>query len=266
MKKVVLYTILAAGLGAGIYLSTDEPAIKTSAGTSQGAGAAAESFAHVSLERDALRDRVASLQEELTRVNREVTELAASRAAGTPLKSQDSTASSARSGKLESADPFAKSVQALAGRAAELNQYFQKMTGKEIPELQFLSEGDWINLAKNANFENEESIRKTLAEVRQQAKRNFAPSVWGAITKFAEANGGQIPSDMTQLKTFFDSPVDEGLLQRYQLVQPGTHPELALLQPPIFQEISPVDSEYDTIMFVGRNGHQVVPIVKTPAK
>ena len=226
----------------------------------------AESFAHVSQERDTLRERVASLQEELTRVNREVSELAATRATGAALKGQDTTASSTRSGKLESADPFAKSVQALAGRAAELNQYFQKMTGKEIPELQFLSEGDWINLAKNANFENEEAIRKTLAEVRQQAKRNFAPSVWGAISKFAEANGGQIPSDMTQLKSFFDTPVDAGLLQRYQLVQPGTHPELSLLQPPIFQEIAPADSEFDTVMFVGRNGHSVVPITKPTAK
>jgi hypothetical protein len=54
-----------------------------------------------------------------------------------------------------------------------------------------------------------------------------------------------LPSDLAQLKPYFDQPVDDALLQRYQLLQPTTfHDNLSDI---IVKEIAaPVDPEYDT--------------------
>jgi len=101
--------------------------------------------------------------------------------------------------------------------------------------------------------------------LRSAAKDNFLKAMRGAFTKYASAaNGGELPADpakfaqalnanvgllpseLTQLKPYFDVPVDDTTLQRYQLLlHPGTlHDNLSDI---IVKEIAPpVDVEYDT--------------------
>ena len=72
--------------------------------------------------------------------------------------------------------------------------------------------------------------------------------------KFAQAlnaNVGLLPSELTQLKPYFDLPVDETTLQRYQLrLHPGTlHDNLS--DTIIFEIAPPVDDEYDTRYSIG---------------
>ena len=60
-----------------------------------------------------------------------------------------------------------------------------------------------------------------------------------------------MPSELTQLKPYFDLPVDETTLQRYQLLlHPGTlHDNLS--DEIIFEIAPPVDDEYDTSYSIG---------------
>ena len=62
---------------------------------------------------------------------------------------------------------------------------------------------------------------------------------------------GLLPSELTQLKPYFDLPVDETTLQRYQLrLHPGTlHDNLS--DTIIFEIAPPMDDEYDTRYSIG---------------
>jgi len=43
-----------------------------------------------------------------------------------------------------------------------------------------------------------------------------------ALHNYAQAANGQLPTDMSQLKPYFASAVDDSVLQRYEFTQPGT--------------------------------------------
>jgi hypothetical protein len=46
--------------------------------------------------------------------------------------------------------------------------------------------------------------------------------VKSAIGNYIQANNGQLPTDMSQLQTFFASGLDDSVAQRYEITQPGT--------------------------------------------
>ena len=43
-----------------------------------------------------------------------------------------------------------------------------------------------------------------------------------ALQKYTAASNGQLPADVSQLKPYFDVPVDDALIQRYQMVRTGS--------------------------------------------
>lgn len=149
--------------------------------------------------------------------------------------------------------PFSKAVLALATRAGDLNRHFMGMPDKEIPELQYLDEGDWLHLAKAANLDSPEGIRKALADVRQQAKVRFAPMVTDALAAFYKANNAQPPLSMEQLKPYFSVPVDDATLARYQIITDPTGKQ-KLGSPTTIQETAAIDPAYDSHFEIGVAG------------
>jgi hypothetical protein len=43
-----------------------------------------------------------------------------------------------------------------------------------------------------------------------------------AARKYSQENNGQFPTDLSQLKTYFPSPIDDAILQRYNIVPAST--------------------------------------------
>ncbi|HEX4350950.1 MAG TPA: hypothetical protein VH251_11210, partial [Verrucomicrobiae bacterium] len=151
------------------------------------------------------------------------------------------------------ADPFTQSVLALAGRAAQLNQYLQQMPDKKIPELRLLDESDWLNVAKKANFDTDAGIRKALQKLRSLAKAKVP--IGSALSAFANANNGQLPADLSQLRPYFDRSnlgdlgLDDSafnsIIARYTLLHTGSVKDY----PPntwFVAETAPVDKDYDS--------------------
>jgi RNA polymerase sigma factor (sigma-70 family) len=150
-------------------------------------------------------------------------------------------------------DPFTQSVLALAARAAQLNQYLQQMPDKKIPELRLLDESDWLNVAKTANFDTDGGIRKALQRLRRLAKDKVP--IGSALSAFANANNGQLPADLSQLKPYFDksSLGDLGLddsafsaiIGRYTLLHTGNVKDFPS-STWFVVETAPVDKDYDS--------------------
>ncbi|RFC45952.1 MAG: hypothetical protein DVB28_000248 [Verrucomicrobia bacterium] len=163
------------------------------------------------------------------------------------------TGTSEKTASSDGETPFAKAVSALASRAGDLNQQFQTMPDKEIPELQYLDEGDWLHLAKAANLDSPEGVRKALADVRQQAKARFAPLLTTALAGFYNDNNAQPPISMAQLKPYFSVPVDDATLARYNIVtDPSGKQKLG--SSTYISEGPPVDTVLDSHFEIGLTG------------
>lgn len=147
--------------------------------------------------------------------------------------------------------PFAKSVLELAIKAGRLNAQIQQYPERDIPELQYVDEGEWIHLAKHADLDSEEGLSKAMAELRKTAKTRFADFAREALSNFAKANGGQAPLNLSQLIPYLPDSITPALLDRYQLA-PGNSPDIG--GPMILREKASVDPRYDTNFGIGPNG------------
>jgi RNA polymerase sigma factor (sigma-70 family) len=151
-----------------------------------------------------------------------------------------------------------------ATRIALLKQRLDQMPDKRIPEMEFLTEKDWAAATRDADLSTDDGVRQAMRALRSAAKDNFLNAMRDAFKKYADAaNGGDLPgdpaqlaqainanaallpSDLAQLKPYFDVPVEDATLQRYQFLHAGNmHDNLSDI---LVKEIAPpVDTEYDT--------------------
>jgi hypothetical protein len=85
-----------------------------------------------------------------------------------------------------------------------------------IPEFHYLEQLDWLTAAKH-KLENEEDYRVAFADLRSSAVANFVRLAETAFQKYLQANNGQFPTEVSQLKPFFDSPPGDDVLERYKM-------------------------------------------------
>jgi uncharacterized membrane protein YccC len=131
---------------------------------------------------------------ELLRLRAEVTRLRAD----APGAGRTSTASANASDDAS----ILATAQTLAARAAQLKQRLGQMPDKKIPELQFLTEKDWLDAVGNP-LETDADIREALRKLRESAKINFGSQMQQALRQFVDANGGVLPTDLSQLQPYF---------------------------------------------------------------
>ena len=94
-------------------------------------------------------------------------------------------------------DPFSQSVLTLTSHAASLYQHLGLRPETKIPELQLLTETDWLVAAKEAKLDTEADIRKALAHLRSLAKQRLPLA--DALSKFIADNNGELPSGLSGL-------------------------------------------------------------------
>jgi hypothetical protein len=107
-------------------------------------------------------------------------------------------------------------------RLKTLKKYVSETPGSLIPESQFLNEEDWIESSfRNKELTTERGMSAALQHLDSRAEVNFAGIMIGALQKFLEANGGELPSQLTELKPYFRVSVGDDVLERYELLQKG---------------------------------------------
>jgi RNA polymerase sigma factor (sigma-70 family) len=140
------------------------------------------------------------------------------------------------------------SLKVWASRVTQLKQRLEQMPDKKIPELQLLTDKDWFDAAKGLKqLQTDDDYRQAFSDLRRNVKNEFARMLQQALRGFAQANGGQLPADMSQLKPYFQKPVDDAMLARYSLLQSGKATEVPSGQYVIAETALPVDDEYDTV-------------------
>jgi len=142
-----------------------------------------------------------------------------------------------------------------AVRATRLRQRLDQAADLRIPEMQFLADKSWFDAVKDLKqLDTDDDFRRAFSNLRNIAKNEFGNVLQKALRGYTDANNGQLPQDLSQLKPFFAQPVDDAVLQRYKLLQTG-----ALADVPgseyIVADIAPlVDEEHDATYKFTLNG------------
>ena len=184
--------------------------------------------------RDDSSNEALKLRGEVARLREDLQELKALKAAPSPAPGP----SPAVDASLDTA------AQNLAAGAVRLRERLDQAPQTKIPEMQFLTEKDWLNAAGSVKqLENDADFRRALSSLRSKAKGTFGSMMQKAMRQYVEANGGTLPTELGQLQAYLNPPVEQELLDRYSLVGAGGSPGKTL----ITEKAAPVDGEYDSL-------------------
>jgi hypothetical protein len=258
--------LLAALLGgiASLVFELSRPGVEPRAPLSQPAQGTGLTPADLVVQLEGLRaektaslTKVASLEAEVRQLRKELA--VRSQDTGERAQKQQSSARAAGDPVTGASEetPFSKSVLELAVKAGRLNAQIQLHPELDIPELQYVDEGEWIHFAKEADLDSAEGISKALAELRKSAKSRFADLAREALSSYAKANGGQAPASLSQLAPYLPDSMTPNLLDRYQLIPANSPQKPASAEiggPMILREKAVVDPQYDTSFDIGPTG------------
>jgi RNA polymerase sigma factor (sigma-70 family) len=123
--------------------------------------------------------------------------------------------------KNEANNPINAASKDWLTKVNKLKQRLDETPGAKIPELQYLTEKDWIDAAKDADLNTEGGIRRALSTLRYYAMREFAPQMVNPLAKYANATDGKLPDEISQLQPYFDPPADDAIFARYKMLRSG---------------------------------------------
>ena len=263
LQKSILGATLAVAVGTGIYEARQASASRSRLQTlRQQQGPLAEQIDQLTRDRDSAASNLAALQNDLARLRsdndrlrRDTAELVKLRGEVTRLRELEQQSAQSKTPAAVSEDPFTQSVLALTQRAGELNGHLQRMPDKKIPEIQLLTENDWLSVAKEVSLQSEAEVRESLSKLRNVAKHKFATYALQAVEKFMAANNGQMPTDIPQLKPYFEVPVEDAILQRYEVLPTGD--ASSLRDNWVMRERTRVDPDYDVHLYKRKYGRSV---------
>ena len=242
LQKTLITLTLAATVGVGLYEAKVAAQARANLQTLQRQQAPlTDQNQQLQRERDDATNRLAGLLAENARLksNANQNELLRLRGEMAQLKTAHN-------------DPANQAEQAWLDRVHRLKQRMADNPDARIPEFQFLTEQDWLSAA-SGKLDTDTDYRKAFATLRNTAENKFASQVQTALQKYSQANGAQFPTDLSQLQPYFDSPVDDSILQRWEITPAQTVPNLGMGDPIITQKTA-VDDLFDLRFAIGPRG------------
>jgi hypothetical protein len=253
LQKTLVAAALVAAVGAGIFETHHVWPLRNQVWALR--RQQAPLFAQIdqlTRERDDAIAAQAALQKDNETLRQTAAEVPRLRGEVSRLRAaEQQTAPSQRAG-VDMNSPAIQHFLAMKSRADEIARHLEQRPDKNIPELKLLNDVDWLSVTREARLDTDEDIRKTLSLLRRLAK-NHLP-MGRALNDFIRANQGQLPTDLSQLKPYFnaalgDAPLSEptlsAIFERYTLLRTGNVNDF----PPdasIIVEKAPVDKEYDS--------------------
>ena len=195
-------------------------------------------------------------QEQMTAQNRRLQQASDQLSAGAARLRADSQALQQVKAEDEAAanDPSQKAMLSWLDRVERLKQLLEQTPGAKIPEMQWLTEQDWLSAA-HGKLETDDDYHRAFSNLRGIAANKFSFKAFPALQKYQKANNGKFPTDLSQLQPYFDSPIDPSILQGWQIVPAVDVPSLKFGGDWIITQKTAVDEELDTRVGIGANGY-----------
>jgi len=199
-----------------------------------------------------LLEQVRTLQEEreLTLRQQDSPSRRQSQAGETGLPSRSQAMQHGRPPK----DPSKSAMTAWLDRVDLLKMRLELTDGAKIPEMQWLTEQDWLKAAQG-KLESDKDYRRALGVLRSIAEDKFTLMASPALQKYIKENGGTFPRNLDQLQAHFDAPVDPAVLQRWRIIPASDRPNMKLGGDWLITQKAVVDEEFDNFIGFGPNGY-----------
>jgi RNA polymerase sigma factor (sigma-70 family) len=179
----------------------------------------AEQLAGLQTENERLSSFVAQAQRQSVFSNDQLNELLKLRGEVGRLRNRAQELTQQRITVAQSVhDRLASAEKLWSGRVDQLKQWLEVNPSEKIPELQFLTERDWLDLIYPHTLETDEAYARAISSVRGNAELKIIDRLHGAFRRYVRDNNGQFPVDLSQLTSFLDAPLDDVILNRYQIV------------------------------------------------
>jgi RNA polymerase sigma factor (sigma-70 family) len=141
-------------------------------------------------------------------------------------------------------------------RLNRLKRWLEENPSERIPELSFLPDHSWLGSIYPYKQETDDECRRSMSIVRANAVSEvMSRHLYPALRRYAENNGEQFPTDLSQLKSYLDSSVGDDVLERYTIL-PASNlvSELRPRGEWAISEKAPVNEAEDTRMAMGLTG------------
>jgi RNA polymerase sigma factor (sigma-70 family) len=220
LQKAAITAVLAAAVGTGIFEAHQAAQLRNQVQTlQQQLAPLVAQLQQLQSERDDATNQVAGLLAENAQLksNSNETELLKLRGEVGRLKIAE---------MQNKNDPIEIAAKAWLIKVNLLKQRLDQMPNEKIPELQFATELDWLNAALGTSqLKTDDDYRWDLHNLFGVVEDKFGNMAMKALQKYIKANNEQFPTDVSQLQPYFDSPVDDAILQRYEIVPANTIPK-----------------------------------------
>jgi RNA polymerase sigma factor (sigma-70 family) len=114
-------------------------------------------------------------------------------------------------------DPVSSAAKSWLARVNQIKERLQQTPAAKIPEFQLLTDQDWLEAVKD-ELNTDDDYRRALSRLRDAAEKSFITTqLQPALQQYGQANNGQFPADLSQLQSYFNPPVDDLILQRWEI-------------------------------------------------
>jgi hypothetical protein len=150
-------------------------------------------------------------------------------------------------------DAAQSAAKAWLERVAQLEQRMEETPGAKIPELQFVTDQDWLYAAKRG-LKTDADYRRALSTIRDTAESKVASQFAKAVRAYLRRNNDQFPTDLGSLQQYFDSPMDDAILQRWTVLPANAVSNIRLGGDVVITQTAPVDDVFDMRYVIGQSG------------
>ena len=248
-QKVLITVALAAAVGTGMYETREVSRARDLNGMLQQQQAALnEQIQRLIRERDDATRRLAASPDDADRLNRTTAELLKLRGEVTRLRA---------SALPDGGDPTQTAARSWLNRVNQLKEYLDQHPEGKIPELQFVAEDEWLAVTIRAfktddHDGTEGAYRRALANLRQLGKMAFSKKASIALLSYAASHDPQFPTDLSQLKPYFNPPIDDAILDEdldYRYVtSAGGSDAVRFKQPRSKEEVAQMNAQIQSLI------------------
>jgi hypothetical protein len=156
------------------------------------------------------------------------------------------------SGPATGSNALITAEEVWSARANQLKQWLEVNPTGKIPELQFLTDQDWINSIYPNTLSSDEECRRAMSSIRANAELRVLDILGDALRKYGAANNGQFPHELSQLSPYFRSLLEDTILERYEIVRADSLvSELRQGEDWVITQKAPVDEMWDARLTIG---------------
>ena len=219
LQKTIIGATLAAAVGTGIYEARHASTLRNQNETlRQQQASFNEQIQRLNRTLTDATNQIAALLEDNKRLNRNTSELLRLRGELGVLKRELSQPDRVQDLGNHMGSNDLEIATALVTHVNQLKQFLAEHPNEQFPEASLAHYFQWLR-ATSHSLDTEEQLRAARNSLRVSALHNFGGLTLMAIQKYSKTNGGRFPSDLSELRPYFDLTIGDEMLNRYQIVE-----------------------------------------------